>query len=50
MVIIIMDQKKKKKQYGNYIPGIYNQKKPSYNNNYPRVIPNKRLNPLKKKK
>ena len=42
--------KKNKKQYGNYIPGIYNQKKPSNNNNYPRVIPNKRLNPLKKKK
>ena len=42
--------KKNKKQYGNYIPAIYNQKKPSYNNNYPRVIPNKRLNPLKKKK
>ena len=42
--------KKNKRQYANYVPGMYNQKKPSYNNNYPRVIPNKRLNPLKKKK
>ena len=31
--------------------GIYNQKKPIsiHNNNYPRIIPNKRLNPIKKR-
>ncbi len=43
--------KKNKKQYGNYVPGIYSQKKPIsiHNNNYPRIIPNKRLNPIKRR-
>ena len=43
--------KKNKKQYGGYVHGIYNQKKPIsiHNNNYPRIIPNKRLNPIKKR-
>jgi NIMA (never in mitosis gene a)-related kinase len=42
--------KKSKKNYANYIPGMYNQKKSSnvHSNNY-RIIPNKRLNPIKKK-
>ena len=43
--------KKNKKQYGGYVHGIYNRKKPIsiHNNNYPRIIPNKRLNPIKKR-
>ena len=40
---------KKKKQYGNYVPGLYQKKNSNHNHNYPRIIPNKRLNPIKRR-